>query len=209
MPHHEDDAAASAPRRGPGRPRSPAADEAILTAAFELFAECGYADLSMEAVASRAGVAKTTLYRRYPDKASLIAAASDRARPPIDFPDTGSLRTDIEAVVHASEQGAAQMMGLRLFALMLEAFAEHSELREVYWRNFVEPRRRAFGGILERAKQRGELGEDVEVDLLIDVLAGSIFYLLLNEGPEPLTARVGRILDLLLAGAQPPAQPPS
>lgn len=209
MSHDEDDATATAPRRGPGRPRSAAADEAILTAAFELFAEHGYADLSMEAVAARAGVAKTTLYRRYPDKASLVAAASDRARPPIEFPDTGSLRTDIEAVVRASEQGAAQLMGLRLFALMLEAFAEHSELREVYWRNFVEPRRQAFAGILERAQQRGELGEHVEIDLLVDVLAGSIFYLLLNAGPEPLTARVGRILDLLLAGAQPPPQPPS
>lgn len=80
-------------------------------------------------------------------------------------------------------------------------------MREVYWRNFVEPRRQAFAAILERAQARGELGQQVELDLLVDVLAGSILYLLLKSGAEPAPERFGRILELLLAGARPGPDP--
>ena len=191
------DPAASEENRGPGRPRSTAADEAILDAALELFAEVGYETLSMEGVAARAGVAKTTLYRRYPDKAALVAAATDRARPTVTFPDTGSMRGDLRTILTEAEAAITSGMGLRLFALMVHAFAEHSEFRDTYWQNFVEPRRQAFSEILERGKQRGELDADADTELLVDILAGSIIYQLIRPSTESLTDRMERIIDLV------------
>ncbi len=194
---HPRDTAGDGISRGPGRPRSAAADEAILGAALELFAEVGYQALSMEAVAARAGVAKTTLYRRYPDKAALVAAATDRARPSVEFPDTGSMRGDMVELFRVTESALDSPMTMRIFALMVSEFAENSEFRDVYWRNFVEPRRQAFAEILERGKQRGELRGDADIDLLVDILAGSAMYQAIRPGTEPLTERMERIIDLI------------
>ena len=69
-------AAAGVEARRPGRPRSVEADEAILAAAFAVFAECGFDGMTVEGVAARAGVGKGTIYRRYPGKLDLIIAAS-------------------------------------------------------------------------------------------------------------------------------------
>ena len=184
-------------KRGPGRPRSAAADEAILDAALALFVEAGYESLSMEAVAARAGVAKTTLYRRYPDKAALVAAAADRARPTVEFPDTGSMRDDFVSLFTEIESAMKSPVSLRVFALMVHAFAEHSEFRDAYWQSFVEPRREAFGQILRRGQQRGELDPDADVELLVDVLAGSVMYQLVRPGSEPFAQRMQRIIDLV------------
>src|SRR5439155_3363439 len=86
--------------RPPGRPRSAEADEAILEAAVELFAEVGLEGLTVEGVAARAGVGKATIYRRYPGKADLVVAAARRfTEGPIDPPDTGSTRGNFRALV--------------------------------------------------------------------------------------------------------------
>ena len=95
-------------RKPPGRPRDPEADRAILQATLKLLTEQGYAGMSVERVASEAGVGKTTIYRRYASKEELATAAVGALRddlgPP---PDTGSTRTDIvEMIVRA--QGALE-----------------------------------------------------------------------------------------------------
>ena len=87
-------------RRSPGRPRSSAADEAILEATVDVFAEVGLEALTMEGVAARAGVGKNTLYRRFPNKLDLVVGAvrryTDVGAPP---PDTGTTRGDVQALV--------------------------------------------------------------------------------------------------------------
>src|SRR5690606_9153447 len=96
------------PKPSPGRPRDTAKDDSILTATVEVLAESGYAGLSIEAVAQRAGVSRPTIYRRYQNKADLVIdvishfAASDASR--FDgiapkTPDTGSLRQDLEELM--------------------------------------------------------------------------------------------------------------
>ena len=83
----------------PGRPRSAAADTAILDATIDLFAECGFEGVTMEAVAERAGVAKSTVYRRYPSKLDMIMAAWSDCSPDGDEVDvdTGSLELDLRS----------------------------------------------------------------------------------------------------------------
>ncbi len=96
------DAGAVAPERRPGRPRSAQADEAILDAAIDAFIDVGWDGLSVEDVAARAGVAKTTIYRRYPARIDLILAAAERlAEEKGAAPDTGTLCGDLRALVDA------------------------------------------------------------------------------------------------------------
>ena len=93
------------PRRMPGRPRSEASHQAIIEATLELLTEAGYGSLTMEAVRTRAGVGKATIYRRWASKEELVRDAIVFVHDKFDTPDTGSLRGDYQAlaaVVRAS-----------------------------------------------------------------------------------------------------------
>src|SRR4051812_48690787 len=91
--------AAAGPRRR-GRPPSPGVDERILDAALAMLAAGGYAGFRLEALATRAGVAKTTILRRWPSKAAVAAAAVERlALQTVDLPESGTLRGDLHALL--------------------------------------------------------------------------------------------------------------
>lgn len=191
---------------GPGRPRSAEADEAILRAATELLDEGGLERLTIEGVAQRAGVAKTTVYRRWKDKYSLLAAALDAHRPPIEMPDTGSLVGDLTELFHRVEESGVLARTSQTLWLLVVTYTEHDEFREVYWRQFVEPRRAGFTEIITRAQARGEARRDLDLEILVDVLAGAMFYQLLRPGEESLAARMERAVALLrpaLAAPEP------
>jgi hypothetical protein len=104
-------AAVSTAKRGRGRPRREGADEEILDVARTMLAEGGYGALNVDALAERAGVAKTTVYRRWPSKGALIAALIP---PPGDYPDAeavlGDVRTLLAPVADASDD--AEILGV-------------------------------------------------------------------------------------------------
>ena len=157
----------------------------------------------MEGVAKRAGVAKTTVYRRWDDKYTLAAAALDRTRPPLEHPDTGSLRGDLRVLFRYTEEGLSSQRLRQTFAMLVHAFAGDDRFRTTYWSTFVEPRRAQLLEVLRRAQQRGELSAAIDLDLVVDVIAGSIFYQAIRPSTEPLTQRMDRILALLTDVAQP------
>jgi AcrR family transcriptional regulator len=178
-------------RRRPGRPRSAAADESILDAALELFAELGYEGLSVEAVAAAAGVSKATIYRRYPSKSDLILAAcavvSDQAREPSD---TGTLRGDLEVIVGNVCRMLTTTVHGRLLPQLVAEAARNEELGAAK-RKFTAQRRRICIDALERAADRGEIGRDVDTDAVTDLVAGPLFYRHLVSG-QPLDAAFRR-----------------
>ena len=108
--------------RGPGRPRSPEADRAILEATVALLSEMGYQRLTIEEVAVRAGVSKTTIYRRHPSKISLVAAAAtdfqDASVPELD---TGSFRGDLLAIAGQAAGMLGSLWGRVLAGIVSEA----------------------------------------------------------------------------------------
>src|SRR5438132_11861364 len=111
-----------------GRPRDPAVDQAILAAAVDLLAEGGYARLTMEQVAARAGVGKASVYLRWPNKVTLVAEAiQHRSAVVPDVPDTGSLREDMLAFLGALLRG--KWAAERAVAAVLAAIASDRELR--------------------------------------------------------------------------------
>src|SRR5436305_14938734 len=119
-----------------GRPRDPGVDEAILAAAVDLLAEVGYARLTMEQVAARAGVGKASLYLRWPNKVALVAEAiQHRSAVVPEVPDTGSLREDMLVFLRALLRRKAA--GARALAAVAGEIASNPELRQA-WRRGVE-----------------------------------------------------------------------
>jgi len=162
----------SYPRLVRGRPRDEEADGAILDAALALLSEQGYGGLRMEAVAARAGVAKATVYRRWPDKLSLAMAAIGRIPelPPVD---TGSLLGDLRALRTAL---AALFRTTRLAGVLPALAAERMRRTSAAARidALMQARYRPWVAAIERAIARGELPRTASADarLIADLLAG-------------------------------------
>jgi AcrR family transcriptional regulator len=162
--------------RRPGRPRSARADEAILDAATDAFIDNGWDGLTIEDVAARAGVGKTTIYRRYPCRLDLLLAAAERlAEDKRSVPDTGSLCGDLVALADSYLRMLTGTRSGRAIPAMVAATAKNEELAVAY-RAFIAQRRRDSAAPIERAIRRGELPIDVDVSLAIDLLVAPLFY---------------------------------
>ena len=194
--------AGGAPR---GRPRSAEADRAILTATADLLAERGLAAMSIEEVAARAGVGKTTIYRRWPSKGLLALDAfviSFRAEQP--QPDTGTLRGDMLSALHAWVRAVTQTaMGPMLTGLIAEA--QHDpELRGAWRDRVLEPMRTQHRVMLDRAIERGEIPATVDRDVVLDLFFGAAEHRLLL-GHLPMTGDfITEVVDMILTGIAGP-----
>jgi AcrR family transcriptional regulator len=181
-----------------GRPRDSRADVAILEAVLDLVARSGLTHLSMDAVAAKAGVSKATIYRRWPSKEALVVDAWRTLIAPADTPDTGSLRGDVEAILGTLLDKVGDP-GFDVLSQVMAAARTDRALADAL-REYVATRRRPLRTVLERAVARGELSEDLELDVVQDALVGPLFYrLLLSHGP--LDREVARnVIDVVLAG---------
>jgi AcrR family transcriptional regulator len=187
--------------RPPGRPRSAAADEAILRAALQLLASDGYRALTMEAVRDRAGVGKATLYRRYGSKDELARAAITHLNYDLPLPeDTGSLEGDFAVVAEAALAGVAAFDGFNLMPRLLAEVVDDPDLHRIFSAQLVEPRRRIVRELIRRAKARGEVRRDVDEDLATDLIVGPIIYRVIIAGGDP--GRLGDPLEILRAALE-------
>jgi len=188
-------------RRRPGRPRSERSRRAILEATLQLLGEVGYGGISIEAIAGRAGAAKTTIYRHWDSKEELVAEALESEKVPLRVPDTGSLRGDFDALMDEAAEGAIDPVGRRTLALVVAGAAEDSRFRKLYWENYVLPRREALRRVLERARGRGETREDLDPDLVLDLLFGALFHrLLVDPSGGSVEEYLRRMVDEVLRG---------
>jgi AcrR family transcriptional regulator len=188
-----------------GRPRSQEADRAILTATVELLAERGLAAMSIEEVAARAGVGKTTIYRRWPSKGLLaLDAFVDSFRQEQPLPDTGTLRGDLLSALHAWVRAVTQTaMGPMLTGLIAEA--QHDpELRGAWRDRVLEPLRMQHRIMLDRAVARGEIAASVDRDVVLDLFFGAAEHRLLL-GHLPMTGEfIAEVVDTILTGVARP-----
>jgi len=151
-----------------GRPRDPALDAAILTSTAEVFVEEGYAGVSIEGVAARAGVGKATIYRRYRDKAQLVVAAvSHGAHIDDHLPDTGDLRADLRGMIEPLFHRLRGEHGRLLTAFAAER-ARHPELAAEFDRTVIGRKREHLRHLMTAAVERGELPADADVDLIAE-----------------------------------------
>lgn len=187
--------------RRPGRPRDAGADQAILEAAAAELAEVGFGALTVDAVAARAGVGKATIYRRWPRKEALLLDAASLVVEAPEPPDTGSLRGDLVALFLAAHRQKTQGPQDNLMAgLLAEACINH-EMKALLG-EYVTRRRASSAVVIERAIARGELPENVDSDLILDLLSGMLFYRTFFAGRAVDAASVGAAVDLVLDGAR-------
>ena len=154
--------AASAAR---GRPRDPGLDAAIRAATIALLGEVGYARLSMQRVASRAGVSKASLYLRWPNKLALVTdALAHRARPVPQVPDTGSLPGDMRAFLRALLRSKSEAS--RALAGVSGEITSNPALRKAWHLGLGGTLTACFRQIVTRAAERSELPEEADLELL-------------------------------------------
>jgi AcrR family transcriptional regulator len=191
--------AAPAEARGPGRRRDPAISARVLAATLDVLAEEGYAGLGIEAVAQRAGVHKPAVYRRWSTKADLVVAAVRSIAPQPRDPATGDVRTDlVELVQEASraQRDPRVRAGLRLLAEV----ATDDELAAEITDRVVGAGRAIARRVIERGIVAGRVREDVNVDLLVDIIFGTLQSRLLVTR-RPLTrSQVEQVVDVVLDG---------
>jgi AcrR family transcriptional regulator len=191
----------SAPR-GRGRPRSEEAHRAILAAVVELMAEHGLGGLTIEAVAARAGVGKTTIYRRWETKNDLVLDAMEQLRPPGPPPDTGSLIGDLSSLVAVQRERLEASPLPRVIPRVLGESLDDPDLHAQIVERAVTPIRGILAEIVRRGIDRGELREDLDVDTMVDVLHAIPVYKLLMAGGamEAVAGVPERVGPLLLEG---------
>jgi AcrR family transcriptional regulator len=158
----------SEPPKRAGRPRSEEADRAILDAALDALVEDGYAGMSIEGIAAKAGVGKATIYRRWNGKAEILVDALHR-RACFDVPlvDTGDLRADLLTILRAVHTNMKGVAGPVMAAFAAEKF-RYPELREEFDRAFVAERRAHLRRLFSAAVERGELPTDTDVELVAE-----------------------------------------
>jgi AcrR family transcriptional regulator len=179
------------------RPRSVRSEAAILDATIALLGEVGFSGLTMDGIAARAAVGKATIYRRWASKAEVAVEAFRTFVPPLDDPDTGSFTDDVRGVLFQMVDGLSSTPLASVLPSLVEA-AEHDPELERLFKDFGNSRRAVLRGIFARAFQRGELREDTDPELAIDVLVGPIFTRRLITR-APLTRKhATAILDLVL-----------
>ena len=176
---------------------------AVLHAAAELLTEVGYDTMSVEEVATRAGVHKTTVYRRWPTKAALTAdAASLHSADAVPIPDTGKMVEDLKLLAREIVANIGSEGGARRARSITAASATSHELATAmhgFWVN----RLALTSKIVERAVERGELPASTNANLIIESVIGPLYVRLLLTG-EPITEELAdQIVELVTRGATP------
>lgn len=185
-------------KKPPGRPRSSQSHQAMLQAALELLTEVGFAAMTVDAIAARAGIGKTTIYRRYTSKEELVADAIESIRSDIVIPDTGNLQCDIDTLIENAAQITLSPVGRQTVAMIISSASSNPQFARIYWTKYLEPRRQAFAVVLERAKARNEIQADLDSDLIFDTMSGIMLYaLIFQPTAESWTTYVRRALNLL------------
>ncbi|MFL5267295.1 MAG: TetR/AcrR family transcriptional regulator [Stellaceae bacterium] len=184
------------PKNTAGRPRSTVVDQAIMQSALELFIEHGVAGASIERIAKRAGVAKTSIYRRWSNREALLAQAIEVFRNAtgftIDLLDRTAPRDFAKLLISACEMIARPDIR-KLVARLIGSFPDHPKLLEVYLETYFLPRRSAFIRALQRVQSAGLLAKDADVETLADTLIGALVYRLLLSLPGE--GSVGELRD--------------
>ncbi|MEV7086959.1 TetR/AcrR family transcriptional regulator [Streptomyces sp. NPDC093085] len=196
-----------------GRPRSAEADAAILEATREALGELGWTKLTMGHVAARAGVAKTTLYRRWPSKSELVVDAVAVLFDRVELADRGSLAADVEgAVLQFAALLERPENKTSLMALVAEATRDEA-LRLRIRQAIVERQKRLVVAGRERAQARGELPYEPDAgaaarttELIFDVIAGAVLHRTMVSARE-VDAEWARTFTALLLGGLSPKRP--
>jgi AcrR family transcriptional regulator len=173
-------------------------EEAILAATLAILNESGFERLTVEAVAARAGAAKTAVYRRWPSKIPLVVEALTRGQPELPVPDTGDLRTDMITIWKTVTGGGTRSVE-RLLPVVTAYLTSDDELMAQLLDRYFRPRLEAMRTVVARAVARGEIRAGADLELAFDLLFGPLAYRWLRGSP-PDDETIGRLVGLAVEG---------
>ena len=185
---------------GPGRRRSEQSHRAILESALFILVEQGYRALTIEGVAKRAGVSKQTIYRWWSSKAAIVLEAlTIDAQERLPVPNTGTVRGDLKVLLSGAFRELAQRTGPIVRGLMAEAQLD-PEFAQAFREDFIARRRQVLLEVLRRGQERDEISVIVDLELIVDLLYGPMWYRLLNQH-APLDGDFARhLIEQIFAG---------
>lgn len=183
-----------------GRPRNVETQNAILSASYSLLLENGFGGVTVEKIADRAKVSKATIYKWWPNKAAVVMdgfMSTATARLPV--PDTGSVFDDI--LIHATNllKFLTSREGIIITELLGEGQFDPA-LAEAYRTRYFHPRRMEARKLIERGIERGELKNNLDIELCTDLIYGPIFYRLLVTGDQLDESYVQQLVKTAFAG---------
>jgi AcrR family transcriptional regulator len=192
--------------RAPHR-RNEQARLAVLHAADDLLAERGFAGLTIEGIAARAGVAKQTIYRWWPSKVDvLLDTLIDDSREQLAVPDTGSAVEDTRRYLRTLARFITEdPAGKVLLALIGEA-QHDAEMARVFHARYLDPQRAAERAMLERGAASGELAPDLDLDRALDALSGPLYYRAMVSGGSLAPAFTDQLVETVLGAGAAPAR---
>ncbi len=179
-------------------------EDEILDATLALLIELGYDRLTMDAVAKRSHASKATLYRRWETKASLAIDALLRAKgaPHVELPDTGSLRGDLlSAFCGPKDPGPGGHAGTRALGAVVTALSSDPEFATEFRERFIAPKVAVSTAIYRRAQDRGEIREDVDLEVIGPALAGILLHRAFVMGLPTDDSVVERVVDHVILPA--------
>jgi AcrR family transcriptional regulator len=167
-----------------GRPRSEESEEAILAATIQLLSQKPLSDISMEEIARIAGVGKATIYKWWPSKAYVaLDAFLGKTNRMVPIPDTGSFRGDILEQIRSVLVFYKSPAGRILSQFVAESQSD-KEFASLLRERFIKPRREAIGAVFDRGVQRGEIDQDLNRELVLDMIYGmAIYRMIVRHGP--------------------------
>ena len=180
-------------------------EQEILDAALEVLGEVGYDRLTMDAVAHRAKASKATLYRRWNSKATLIVdgLASQKTTPSV--PDTGDLRTDL-LTAFCGMGGLTDHDTTATFGAVMTALCTDPEFAVEFRTRVLLPKSQLSRTVFQRARDRGEVRADLDLDLVAPALAGIVLHRFFVMGEQPGPALIERVIDQIILPAVRPTQ---
>lgn len=179
---------------------------AIIEAAVSLMAERGVAATTIEAIAEQSGVAKTTIYRHWPDRGALVIdAIGSLLVSPFD-PDTGDIADDLTVVATGLAKGLASQPWSGLLPSLIEAAERDPGLAAMHAR-LAESRDSTVRSMVRRARERGQVRDDIDDDDIVGLVAGPLFYRRMIRHEEPSAADAERIAALVAELIRHPGRP--
>ncbi|HET9423483.1 MAG TPA: TetR/AcrR family transcriptional regulator [Nocardioides sp.] len=175
-------------------------EQEILDATLDVLADVGYDRLTMDAVATRARASKATLYRRWSAKVSLVIEALLSQKGPEVAPDTGTLRGDL-LETFCGMGGLTDERQMAILGSVITAIARDADFAEAWRRDFIAPKVAVGRAIYERARERGEVRDDIDLDLLSPALPGIILHRLFLMGQPPTEEVITRVIDQVIIPA--------
>ncbi|GAA3470722.1 TetR/AcrR family transcriptional regulator [Nonomuraea roseola] len=189
-----------------GRPRDSRVDASILAATREVLAETGYARLTVDAVAGRAGVGKAAIYRRHATKQEMVFAATVHTMALPAPADTGAFTTDMAALIDDVLATLGNPVALVTVPGLLAEITADADLTVRFQQTFMERQRDCVRAVLDRAVQRGELDEPPELDLVHAMLVGPVFawlFMIRGQSPEVFARDLAARLTSAFTGPSP------